>query len=235
MRFRTRKYALAFGLALGCLTAPVQAQLPPPPPPPATLWSFLGIPQGFRYIRDNSFNTRGNRPGMERRPPLKAIADPKNLASADPAIKKVAEVKMAEDLKPQKIKAVKYLASIGCGCYNRDGAITDALLKSMDDCTEEVRLQTVWAISEAAAGEACANCKMRSCCSEEISNKLYEIAYERDDTGCFLEPSERVRLAAAEALRTCCPGGDEDFIIEMAPVMSGVLDGDRPSICCSSA
>src|SRR5438477_8410412 len=70
---------------------------------------------------------------------------------------------------------------------------------------------------------------MRSCCSEEISNKLYEIAYERDDTGCYLEPSERVRLAAAEALRTCCPGGDGDFIIEMAPTPAPV-GGERPGV-----
>ena len=78
-----------------------------------------------------------------------------------------------------------------------------------------MRLATIRAISEAALAKRCANCKQRSCCSEELSNKLYEIAYERDDTGCFLEPSERVRLAAAEALRTCCPGSDEDFIVEM--------------------
>ena len=204
------------------------AQLPPPPPPPATVWSFLGIPQGYRWFRDNAFNRSGNRPGLERKPPLKAIADPKNLASPNPAIAKAAEVKQAEDLAPQKIKAVKYLASIGCGCYNRDGSITDAMIKAMDDCTEAVRLATVQTISEAAAGEMCSNCKMRSCCSEEISNKLYEIAYERDDTGCYLEPSERVRLSAAEALRTCCPGGDEDFIIERGP--PPVRGGEQPGV-----
>jgi hypothetical protein len=231
MQFRTREYALAIGFALACVIEPAQAQLPPPPPPPATLWSFLGIPQAYRGFRD-SLNARGNRPGLERKPPMKAIADPANLKSDNPAIKKAAEVKKEEDLKPQKIKAIKFLAQTGCGCYNRDGSITDALLKAMDDCTEEVRLATVWAISEAAAGEACANCKQRSCCSEEISNKLYEIAYERDDTGCFLEPSERVRLAAAEALRTCCPGGDEDFIIEMAPPPA--RGGEQPGVAPES-
>jgi hypothetical protein len=230
MQFRTREYVVAIGVVLGAMSAPAVAQLPPPPPPPATLWSFLGIPQGYRSFRDGRSNRNGNRPGAERKPPLKAIADPKNLASPDPSIKKAAEVKQAEDLAPQKVKAVKYLASIGCGCYNRDGSITDALLKSMDDCTEEVRLMTVRAISEAAAGEQCANCKQRSCCSEEISNKLYEIAYEKDDTGCFLEPSERVRLSAAEALRTCCPGSDDDFIIEMAPAPTPATGGEQPGI-----
>ena len=108
MQFRTREYALAVGLVLGCLNAPALAQLPPPPPPPATLWSFLGIPQGMRASRDNTLNSRGNFPGLERKPPLKPIADPKNLQSDNPAIKKAAEVKQAEDLKPQKIKAIKY-------------------------------------------------------------------------------------------------------------------------------
>src|SRR6478609_1163654 len=184
MNMRTTRLVLTVGLLLGGFDSNASAQLPPPtPPPPSTLWSFLGIPQGYRYVRDNGFNRSGNRPGMERKPPLKAIADPKNLESPDPSIKKAAEVKQAEDLKKQKIKAVKYLAKIGCGCYNRDGSITDALIKSMDDCTEEVRLATVQAISEAATGERCANCKMKSCCSEEISNKLYEIAYERDENG----------------------------------------------------
>jgi hypothetical protein len=185
------------------------AQVAPPPPPPrqATLWSFLGIPQTYARARDNFSNRNGNRPQRERVPPLKRIADPENLKSENPAIKKAAEVKKEEDLAKQKIKAVKYLTQIGCGCYNRDGSITDALLKALDDCTEEVRYETVLAITEAANGEACENCKNKSCCSEEISNKLYEMAYERDDTGCYLEPSERVRLAAAEALRACCPGG----------------------------
>src|SRR5688572_25487533 len=114
---------IALGLTL-CLSAPVAAQLPPPPPPPATLWSFLGIPQGYRRMRDGLSNRNGNNPAAERQPPLKAIADPKNLKSEDPAIKKAAEIKQAEDLKKQKIKAIKYLASIGCGCYNRDGSIT---------------------------------------------------------------------------------------------------------------
>src|SRR5262249_18896135 len=148
--------------------------------------------------------------------------------SSDPSIKKAAEVKQAEDLKKQKIKAVKYLAKIGCGCYNRDGSITDALIKSMDDCTEEVRLATVQAISEAAMGERCANCKMKSCCSEEISNKLYEIAYERDENGCFLEPSERVRMAAAEALRTCCEGNG-DMIMMEGPAPAPQTGGEQPT------
>lgn len=230
MNMRTTKSVLALGLLLGGLSSDVMAQAPAAGG--GTLWHFLGIPQGARYVRDNTLNRSGNRPGLERKPPLKPIGDPKNLESPDASIKKAAEVKQAEDLKKQKIKAIKYLASIGCGCYNRDGSITDALLKSMDDCTEEVRLATVQAMSEAAMGERCANCKQKSCCSEELSNKLYEIAYGRDDEGCYLEPSERVRLAAAEALRTCCEGRGDDMMY-MDPSYSptpALPGGEQPNI-----
>src|SRR5689334_22835190 len=68
MRLRTRDLFLAIAVALGSVPAPAQAQLPPPPPPPATLWSFLGIPQGYRSFRDNAFNRSGNRPNLERKP-----------------------------------------------------------------------------------------------------------------------------------------------------------------------
>ena len=223
MQIRRIGKSLVATVALAGAVSAAWGQAPAPPPPPPTLWSFLGIPQGLRYLRDNTLNRTGNRPGLERKPPLKPIGDPSNLKSEDPAIKKAAEIKQAEDQKKQKIKAVKFLAQIGCGCYNRDGSITDALVKAMDDCTEEVRLATVQAITEAAMGEICVNCKRKSCCSEELTNKLYEIAYERDETGCYLEPSERVRNAAAEALRACCAQTEE--FVPATPVPSG---GERP-------
>lgn len=221
MQIRRIGTSLVATVALAAVSA-AWGQAPAPPPTP-TLWSFLGIPQGLRFLRDNTLNRTGNRPGLERKPPLKPIGDPSNLKSEDPAIKKAAEVKQAEDQKKQKIKAVKFLAQIGCGCYNRDGSITDALAKAMDDCTEEVRLATVQAITEAAMGEMCVHCKRRSCCSEELTNKLYEIAYERDENGCYLEPSERVRDAAAEALRACCAQTEE-----FAPAMPVPSGGERP-------
>ena len=236
MSLQTRCFVAVVVIGLGS-PAVTSAQAPPPPQKQATLWSFLGIPQTYTSVRDNWDNRRGNRPQAERKPNLVRIADPDNLKSENPAIKRAAEIKKEEDLAKQKIKAVKYLTKIGCGCYNRDGSITDALLKALDDCTEEVRYQTVKAITEAANGEACVNCKNKSCCSEELSNKLYEMAYERDDAGCFLEPSERVRQAAAEALRTCCPGRgpDEGFILDetegaVGPGGEVIPPGERPDL-----
>ena len=148
---------------------------------------------------------------MEKKPPLLAIADPANLESPVAAIKKAAEVKQAEDLKKQKIKAVKYLTKIGCGCYDIDGSITEALIAASDDCTEAVRLATVEAIADAAEGECCSNCGKVCCCNEDMVKRLAKMAYERDDKGCYLEPSERVREAAVKALEICCP--------DVSPVM----------------
>jgi hypothetical protein len=222
------------------------AALPPPPTAPFTLWNFLGIPQGFNKWRDGAFNKRGNHPGLERSPPLKAIADPENLKSENPAIKAAAEVKTEEDLAPQKIKALKYLSTIGCDTKNYP-QVQEALVASLEDPTEEVRYQAVLAIQDAitqycqarnesrrerrkrrdrspnAAAENCActecgaecaegcqdgkcdSCDTACCCNEDVVKALSKLAWERDDKGCFLEPSERVREAAKTVACACCP------------------------------
>lgn len=199
-RLRNLKHLVVLGL-IATLCQRAEA-LPPPPGAPFTLWNFLGIPQGLHKIRDATSNRRGNFPGMERKPPLKALADPANLQSKNNPIKTAAEIKTAEDEAPQKIKAIKYLATVGCGCYP---GVKDALLDALDDCTEEVRYQTVLAIQDAAQMH-CDTCGHACCCDEELTKRLAEIAYERNDKGCWLEPSERVREAAKQAMCACCPG-----------------------------
>ncbi|MHB8974242.1 MAG: hypothetical protein ACYC3X_01875 [Pirellulaceae bacterium] len=173
---------------------------------PTTLWTFLGIPQAYNHFHGALANRSGNHPGLEKKPPLTGLADPANLQSDVPVVKKAAEVKKAEDLKKQKIKAIRYLTEIGCGCYDTDGSITEAILAASDDCTEEVRLTTVQSICQAASGTCCSNCGQTCCCNKKVLQRLAEMAYERDDTGCYKEPSGRVREAAAAALRACCPG-----------------------------
>ncbi len=207
---------LALVVQIVALAARPVAALPPPPTAPFTLWNFLGIPQGFQKIRDATFNRTGDRPGLERLPPLKAIADPENLKSANPAIKAAAAIKSEEDMAPQKIKALKYLSRIGCssGCYPE---AKEALMAALDDCTEEVRYQAVLAIQDAITqhctaaddrqeGGCACDCDTACCCSEDMVLKLSQRAYERDDEGCFLEPSERVREAAKKVACACCPG-----------------------------
>jgi hypothetical protein len=224
---RTRLFLLLTLTAAACMAngPRLVAQQPSPP----TLWNFLGIPQGAHKIRDAMTNRKGNFPGMERKPALKSIADPANLESGVPAMEAAAKIKQAEDMKAQKIKAIKYLASIGCGCYDKDKTITNALLASLEDCTEEVRLATVQAIMTAAEGKACGNCHANCCCGKELVEKLSEIAYELDDSGCFLEPSERVRAAAIQALRVCCPSRQPLEIVEALPDDQEYSEEDIPN------
>ena len=49
-----------------------------------------------------------------------------------------------------------------------------------------------------------------NCCTPEIMAKLTELAFGRDENGCFVERSERIRTAARQALEACdaCAGGD---------------------------
>lgn len=46
-----------------------------------------------------------------------------------------------------------------------------------------------------------------SCCTPEIREKLQQLAYGRDDRGCFLERSTRIRELAAAALQACAACG----------------------------
>ena len=137
---------------------------------------------------------------------------------------------MAEDMKRQKIKAIKYLATIGCGCYDKDGKVTESLIAATDDCTPEVRLAAIEAIQDAAGNECCKKCGSTSCCNEVISARLSEIAYERDDDGlCLWNQVGEIRNAAAKALCVCCPGGAPRGPFELGILEEDLLDsGDLP-------
>lgn len=192
-----------------------------PGPAPATLWRFMGVPQGIRKWQGATRNRNGNRPNREPRPPLKAIADPANLQSGNVPIETAAKIKQQEDLAPQKIKALKYLATIGCGCYK---GVKEAFMDALDDCTEEVRLQAAESIAE-AADTKCARCSNACCCDAEMMQKLNDIATLRDDKGCFVEPSADVREAACQALLAC----KRRVRVYPAPVMPG-LPPETPEV-----
>lgn len=181
----------------------------PPIPAPAaapemTLWRFLGIPQGVHRAHDSLINRRGNFPDCERKPPLLRLADPALAQVDNAAIKKAQQIKAEEDLAPQKIKAVKYLASLGCQkCYR---GIEEAMVESLKDCTESVRYETVKALA-GIPDQKCPECD-NDCCTEKVTEELAKMAYERDPDhpDCWLEPSARVRQAAKETLSVCCAG-----------------------------
>ena len=181
-----------------------------PPPSPTTLWSFLGIPQGINQIRDATSNRLGNNPDAERQLPLKRIADPENMQSKNPAISAAAKIKADQDQAQQQIKAIKFLAETGCCCPANKDIVKDALLASLDDCTEAVRYEAAKALcAVAGACAACSTCPGQvscpkcTCCTAEVMNKLNEVANGTTAEGCPIEPSPRVRCAAADALEQC--------------------------------
>lgn len=171
--------------------------------------------------QDARKNADGMSPEAERKPPLRRIADPSNLESDNAAIKQAAKIKKQEDLKDQKLKAIYYLCSIGCGCYDKDGEVTAALKESLEnECTEEVRLAIVQTILATAQSGRCDACNQVSCCKKELVEALTDLAYGVDEKGCPKEPSARVRQAACEALQFCCPYAGMDYIPSVPPPRS---------------
>ncbi len=213
--------ACADTLAAEIPAAPTASTMPP------TLWNFLGLKQCADKCKEHLVlhkekkaekqALKGGHPCLKhlfgplcpcgclkcellkKKPPVKPLADPANLESQNPAIKAAAEIKAEEDLAPQKIKAIRYLATIGCRCYPQ---IKPALLAALDDCTEEVRYEAALAFCR-SAGNPCSVCNSSTCCDPDVRKKLSELASGTDDQDCWKEPSPRVRSAAAGALNAC--------------------------------
>lgn len=212
-------------LVLAAVLAPrsAQAQAPAPaaapPAPPATLWTFLGFPPppSPEQKAQNTALCLGVQPSEDGYPLIKRtpmaklfhglllkplmtatgmmpgalpLEAPANLQSPNAAIKAAAQIKAEENLVPQKIAALRYVGKIGCDCYP---GVTEALLAGLDDCNERVRLAAIRAIHKS------------KCCNPQIQERLSKIANETDDYGQFVEPSEKVRQAAAEAWCECPP------------------------------
>ncbi len=177
-----------------------------------TLPEFLGITKcenallgGLHRVFSRlveGLDLTGRFPELQPKPPLVSLTDPSNLApDAPPAMQAAAAVKAEEDAAQQKIMALRYLATVGCGgCYAK---VEDALLAALDDCTEEVRYEAVQALRGKSAYN-CRYCKSSRCCSDKVRKKLNEIATEVDENGCYKEPSARVRRIARIALAACC-------------------------------
>ena len=176
----------------------------PPAQPKHNLIEFTGIGTIFQSVLgvvDRMRSLLGSRfPFLESTPPVLPITDSGNADSPNPAVKAAAAAKADEDQAPQKIKALNYLASLGCGgCYPD---VEQALLDALDDCTEKVRYAAVTGLRE-AAGNPCVACRSKSCCSPKVLKKLNEVANEQNNDSCFIEPSERVRRMARLAMRAC--------------------------------
>lgn len=212
-QFRNLLIASLITVSAGCVA---------PQPPVATVWQRLGIPQAGARMRDGLVNRRGNFPGLEKKPPVLAITDPANFDPKKPdMIKAAAEIKADQDLKKQKIKAIKFLADVNCGCYNKDDKVEAAFLAALKDCDPDVRAAAIEGL-DTAAGE-CSKCRTgceTTCCTEKILKQLDEIANGMEK-GCYKEPVEEIR-AAARALICKCPPP------EVAPIVPEELIAPDP-------
>lgn len=215
--------AWVVSVCLGCASAPKTPKATPPTsapvgnnttivaiaPAPASgqcsLPEFLGLPSiakgaggilqrlGSRLL--GGLDLTGRFPGLQPQPPVLPITDPANLEEgAPPAVQAAAEIKQEEDAAPQKIMAIRYLATLGCGgCYPK---VEDALLEGLSDCTESVRYEAVKAL-QCKPECGCKYCSSPSCCSAKVRKRLQEL------TTCEKEPSERIRRMARMALACC--------------------------------
>lgn len=142
-----------------------------------TIWQTLdvaGIKKACDTLQAKIVNHSGNFPGLEKKPPLKMITDAEGPEGGPAAI--AAKIKAEEDQAAQKIKAIKYLATVGCnscireeideeGNVVRDDArskeIVGALLKAMTDCTASVRLAAVEAVMDMSTSGNCGERKQK--------------------------------------------------------------------------
>ncbi|MEL6110792.1 MAG: hypothetical protein AAFU85_32705 [Planctomycetota bacterium] len=206
----------------------------PPAAPSVTLPQFLGLDLVFAGTAKavtrvrNRLSTRF--PVLEPKPPVRSLSDPANLSpEASPAVQAAAKAKAEDDTAPQKAKAIKYLAGRGCGeCFPET---EDALIAALDDCNESIRYGVVRGL-QGSVGTSCQSCRTNSCCSPKLLQKLYKVAYERDDQGCFIESSARVRRNARLVICKC--GGvpmdaHEALPIEGPPgeIILGDLDAEE--------
>jgi hypothetical protein len=139
--------------------------------------------------------------------PSSALGSPLSPNSSNPAVAAAAGAKADEAAAGQKVKALRYLGSLGCGgCYPN---VEVALLAALDDCTEVVRFEAASVLADTSRGR-CRYCDSGRCCSPAVRKKLIKVATDTRDNGCFVEPSARVRRMARVALCNCgCDPMDE--------------------------
>ena len=113
----------------------------------------LRVPQ----VRDLEEKATGETAGRPRQSPIAESGDQGGGRNQD-----------RRGLRTQKIKAIRYLATIACGCYPQ---VKPALLAALDDCTEEVRFEAAFAFCR-SAGNPCTVCNSSTCCDPDVRRKF---------------------------------------------------------------
>jgi len=132
-------------------------------------------------------------------------------APLDSAKGLAAKIKGQELDAKNRIKALKFLGDVDCIEYPESQQVLVKHLQS--DPAEKVRLAAAKALEDQLSHgkdktpsrrERRRKDTCKGCCTKLVLDALTACAYETDEQGCYLEPSERVREAAEDALKTCC-------------------------------
>ena len=141
------------------------------------------------------------------RPPFAdlPIDTPKGLA---------AKIRAEELDVKNRVKAAEYLGTVDCVAYPEAQTMLMDMLAN--DKYERVRFEAAKALREMLGhgkskrdlrdylkGRARTYDICRGCCNQDVLNALAKAAYEKDEFGCWVEPSERVREMAKEAIEEC--------------------------------
>ena len=196
-----------------------------------SIWDFLGVAQAGSFLNNQIFKTRlfqGVNSALS--PVARALGLGPALVS-DKFGKEGGAMGLANQLKkeekkvPLKIQAIKYLGTLDCQCYPE---IVDALLGSLDDCSEKVRYEALQALHHkcgekkchghkhggtdvacVSTCDTCTNGNGPSCgcggcaCQKKVIDRLNQLLLARDEFGCLKEKSGRIRSLATQMIEEC--------------------------------
>jgi hypothetical protein len=145
---------------------------------------------------------RDTHPEQEQGPELMRITDSERRPVSVPVIKTTPTSTPESDRMSEKIKAIKYLGTVACGCSPHRDKIKAALLAALSDDNADVRRAAAEAIFHAVENP-CEVCHTCTCSGKDVTKKLAEMAEGKTASGSWLESSAAVRTAAASALAAC--------------------------------
>ena len=185
-----------------------------------SIWDILGAPGITKFLGNNVFKSvLGQKVAKLLSPVGKVLGlgpsllSDKFAESDNPAMSLAAKAKKEEKDAPLKVKAIKYLGTLDCNCYPE---VVDALLASLDDCNESVRIAALKALQGKCktksrckrkcgpSGLPCEPCDCCGCqCQKKVIEALNEHLLARDASGCLKERSRKVRDLATCMIEEC--------------------------------
>lgn len=178
-----------------------------------SIWDFLGVKQAGSFV-SNYFckSNLGQAVSGFFGPFAKAfglgpsVLSPK-FAKEGGVMGLANKLKEEEAKAPLKVQAIEYLATLDCNCYPE---IVDALLASLDDCSEMVRFAALKALRKRCCGASgCRECDKcvgdcQGCqCQKKVIDRLNDLLLDRDESGCLKEKSPRIRCLATTMIEEC--------------------------------